>query len=139
VSSRFTATRSATLTSQLPRQLLYASYDDGLVSFGDAVTTARQLRAEGMPLALVTSSQRERLERTLLAADLDGFFTATVAGDEVTRGKPAPDGYLLRPPRCSVSTRPTASLSKTAKPASTPRKTQGYPSWPCRVLGFCAH
>jgi HAD superfamily hydrolase (TIGR01509 family) len=75
-------------------ELLYASYDDGLVSFGDAVTTARQLLANGVPLALVTSSQRERLERTLVAAHLDGLFAATVAGDEVIRGKPAPDGYL---------------------------------------------
>jgi HAD superfamily hydrolase (TIGR01509 family) len=75
-------------------QVLYASYDDGLVSFDDAVTTARQLRADGVPLALVTSSQRERLERTLAAADLDGLFAVTVAGDEVARGKPAPDGYL---------------------------------------------
>jgi HAD superfamily hydrolase (TIGR01509 family) len=75
-------------------ELLYASYDDGLVSFGDAVTTARRLHAQGVPLGLATSSQRERLERTLAAADLDGLFTVTVAGDEVTRGKPAPDGYL---------------------------------------------
>jgi HAD superfamily hydrolase (TIGR01509 family) len=75
-------------------KLLYASYDDGLVSFGDAVTAARQLQAEGVPLALATSSQRERLERTLAAADLDGLFAVTVAGDEVSSGKPAPDGYL---------------------------------------------
>jgi beta-phosphoglucomutase-like phosphatase (HAD superfamily) len=47
-----------------------------------------------VPLALGTSSQRERLEHTLAAADLDGLFAVTVAGDEVTRGKPAPDGYL---------------------------------------------
>jgi HAD superfamily hydrolase (TIGR01509 family) len=75
-------------------ELLYASYDEGLVSFDDAVSTARQLQAEGVPLALATSSQRERLERTLAAADLEGLFAVTVAGDEVTRGKPAPDGYL---------------------------------------------
>jgi len=75
-------------------QLLYTSYDEDLVSFGDAVATARQLQADGVPLALATSSQRERLERTLAAADLEGLFAVTVAGDEVTHGKPAPDGYL---------------------------------------------
>ena len=75
-------------------QLLYTSYDEGLISFADAVSTARELQAEGVPLALATSSQRERLERTLAAADLEGLFAVTVAGDEVTRGKPAPDGYL---------------------------------------------
>jgi HAD superfamily hydrolase (TIGR01509 family) len=75
-------------------QLLYTSYDESLVRFDDAVSTARQLQAEGVPLALATSSQRERLERTLAAADLHGLFAVTVAGDEVARGKPAPDGYL---------------------------------------------
>jgi sugar-phosphatase len=75
-------------------QLLYASYDAGLVSFGDAVTTARELQADGATLAVATSSQRERLERTLTAANLDGLFAVTVAGDEVAHGKPAPDGYL---------------------------------------------
>jgi len=75
-------------------QLLYASYDDGLVVFSDAVSTARQLQADGIKLALATSSQRERLDRTLAAVDLGGLFAVTVAGDEVPRGKPAPDGYL---------------------------------------------
>jgi HAD superfamily hydrolase (TIGR01509 family) len=75
-------------------RLLYASYDEELVIFADAVTTARQLHADGVPLALATSSQRERLERTLASAGLAGLFAVTVAGDEVDRGKPAPDGYL---------------------------------------------
>jgi HAD superfamily hydrolase (TIGR01509 family) len=75
-------------------RLLYASYDESLVSFADAVTTARQLHAEGVALALATSSQRERLERTLAAAGLNGLFAVSVAGDEIARGKPAPDGYL---------------------------------------------
>jgi HAD superfamily hydrolase (TIGR01509 family) len=75
-------------------QLLYTSYDEGLVSFDDAVSTARRLQAEGVPLAVATSSQRERLEHTLAAAHLEGLFAATVAGDEVPRGKPAPDGFL---------------------------------------------
>ncbi len=43
---------------------------------------------------MATSSQRERLERTLASAGLAGLFAVTVAGDEVDRGKPAPDGYL---------------------------------------------
>jgi HAD superfamily hydrolase (TIGR01509 family) len=75
-------------------QHLYSSYDAELVGFADAVTTARQLHSGGVPLAVATSSQRERLDRTLAAADLDGLFAITVAGDEVARGKPAPDGYL---------------------------------------------
>jgi HAD superfamily hydrolase (TIGR01509 family) len=75
-------------------ELLFASFDDRLVAFSDAVGTARRLHADGVALALVTSSQRDRLDRTIEAAALHELFTATVAGDEVSRGKPAPDGYL---------------------------------------------
>jgi HAD superfamily hydrolase (TIGR01509 family) len=88
-------------------QLLYASYDAGLAVFDDAVGAARRLQADGVALAVATSSQRERLNRTLAAVDLDELFAVTVAGDEVARGKPAPDGYLtaarllgVEPTRC---------------------------------------
>jgi len=75
-------------------QLLFASFDTRLVAFPDAVTTARALQTSGVPLALATSSRRERLDRTLAAVNLTALFTVTVAGDEVSHGKPAPDGYL---------------------------------------------
>jgi HAD superfamily hydrolase (TIGR01509 family) len=75
-------------------RVLFASFDERLAVFADAVTTARQLQADGIPLALATSSRRERLDRTLAAVDLAALFPVTVAGDEVARGKPAPDGYL---------------------------------------------
>jgi HAD superfamily hydrolase (TIGR01509 family) len=75
-------------------QVLFASFDARLVPFADAVTTARRLQAEGVPLALATSSRRERLDRTLAAVDLTALFPVTVAGDEVSDGKPAPDSYL---------------------------------------------
>jgi len=51
------------------------------------------LTAQGVPLALVTSTFRELTE---IALDFigRGFFGATVCGDEVARPKPAPDPYL---------------------------------------------
>jgi HAD superfamily hydrolase (TIGR01509 family) len=74
-------------------QLLFAIFDE-LVAFSDAVGTARRLQAGGVALGLATSSQRERLDRTLATVGLHDLFAVTVAGDEVPRGKPAPDGYL---------------------------------------------
>jgi HAD superfamily hydrolase (TIGR01509 family) len=75
--------------------------------FEDARAAVDELRARGVPLAVASSSPRERLDRTLEAA---GYaFAVTVAGDEVEHGKPAPDMFLLAareldvaPERCVV-------------------------------------
>ena len=73
---------------------LFALIDEELEPFPDAVATVRELRAQGVPVAVASSSPRERLERTLARAGLDGCFDASVAGDEVPHGKPAPDLFL---------------------------------------------
>jgi len=71
---------------------LFALIDEQLVPFPDAVGAARELRARGVPVAVASSSPRERLDRTLRRAGL--AFGVTVAGDEVARGKPEPDMFL---------------------------------------------
>jgi HAD superfamily hydrolase (TIGR01509 family) len=52
-----------------------------------------EVRAAGLPTALVTMSYRRLLD-LVLAGVPDGSFVASVAGDEVTRGKPDPEPYL---------------------------------------------
>lgn len=55
------------------------------------------LAAAGVPTALVSSSYRVLVDAALrgLAAAAPGHrFAVTVAGDEVTHGKPAPEPYL---------------------------------------------
>ena len=47
-----------------------------------------------MPLAVASASARSRLNLTLNSAGLAHRFSASVAGDEVSNGKPAPDVYL---------------------------------------------
>ena len=93
---------------ELAREL-YALLEAELVLFGDAVDTARALSHGGVPIAVASSSRRERLDRTLQAAGLDGLFAITVAGDEIVHGKPAPDLFLeaarrlgARPQDCVV-------------------------------------
>lgn len=51
-----------------------------------------EVRAAGVPHALVTSSERPIMEAVL--AQLGVSFTATVCADDVTRGKPDPEPYL---------------------------------------------
>jgi HAD superfamily hydrolase (TIGR01509 family) len=82
---------------------LYSLIDNGLVVFEDAVGAARELRGRGIPLAVASSSPRERLHRTLRRAELLDVFDVTVAGDEVARGKPEPDMFLVAAERLGVA------------------------------------
>jgi len=52
-----------------------------------------EVRAAGLPHALVTSSERPIMDAVLL--QLGVRFTATVCAADVTTSKPAPDPYLL--------------------------------------------
>ena len=58
-----------------------------------AVPAVRRL-AERWPLAVASSANRPVIDAALQGAGLADCFTATVSGDEVARGKPAPDVYL---------------------------------------------
>jgi HAD superfamily hydrolase (TIGR01509 family) len=68
-----------------------------------------RLRDSGLRLGLVSASARPVIDAVLAAVALDGAFETVVSGDEVARGKPAPDGFLMAarrlatdPGRCLV-------------------------------------
>jgi HAD superfamily hydrolase (TIGR01509 family) len=68
-----------------------------------------RLRETGLRLGLVSASARPVIDAILEAVDLPGAFDTVVSGDEVARGKPAPDGFLMaarrlamEPERCLV-------------------------------------
>jgi HAD superfamily hydrolase (TIGR01509 family) len=58
-----------------------------------ALEALRTVRAAGWPTALVTNTQRALTEEALDSIGRE-YFTVTVCGDEVPRGKPDPDPYL---------------------------------------------
>ena len=76
----------------------------GAIEFIDA------LKAKGIPVALVTSSNGLKMDH--LWHDMPGFkekFDVIITGDEVTNSKPDPEGYLaaakalgVDPKRCAV-------------------------------------
>jgi HAD superfamily hydrolase (TIGR01509 family) len=88
---------------------LFALIDTVLEPFADALETVAGVRGRGLAVAVASSSPRARLDRTLLRAGLADVFAVTVAGDEIARGKPAPDMFLaaaerlgVEPARCAV-------------------------------------
>lgn len=73
---------------------IHALFENYLEAFEDAADTLELLRDRGRPMAVASSSPRERLDLSLRSTGLDRFFDVVVAGDEVPAGKPAPDIYL---------------------------------------------
>jgi HAD superfamily hydrolase (TIGR01509 family) len=67
-------------------------FDGGLPWCDGAQEMLEALAAEGTPMALVTNTQRALTDRALNSIGRE-YFSATVCGDEVPRGKPAPDAY----------------------------------------------
>jgi HAD superfamily hydrolase (TIGR01509 family) len=67
-------------------------FDGGLSWCDGAQELLEALAAEGTPMALVTNTQRALTERALNSIGKH-YFSASVCGDEVPQGKPAPDLY----------------------------------------------
>lgn len=52
------------------------------------------LSAQGLPLALATSTRTSQAEDLLARTDLQQFFAVVIGGDQVARPKPDPEIYL---------------------------------------------
>jgi len=73
---------------------LLADYAAELPLMPGASAAVRRLAAV-WPLGLASSSNRAVIDAVLADAGLMGCFRVTVSGEEVARGKPAPDVYML--------------------------------------------
>lgn len=61
------------------------------------------LTQRGLPLGLATSGHRRYVDIVLPALGLTGAFETEATGDEVARGKPAPDIYQLAATRLNIA------------------------------------
>ena len=52
------------------------------------------LKERQYPMVLVTSTRKDTVNRFLHLANLDGYFDHMICGDEVSKSKPDPEGYL---------------------------------------------
>ena len=74
----------------------------GIVAMEGAVELIRLLHARGVPLAVASGSPPSFIARVLAELGVADAFSAVASGDEVPRGKPAPDVFLLAAERLGV-------------------------------------
>jgi HAD superfamily hydrolase (TIGR01509 family) len=72
---------------------LLAAYERTLPLLPGAVAAVKRIAAR-WPLGLASSANRPVIDAVLAASGLADSFAATVSGEEVAHGKPAPDVYL---------------------------------------------
>jgi beta-phosphoglucomutase len=69
---------------------------------GEGVREAVRWAAERMPVALVSAALRDEIEPVLSSSGLRGLFAVVLSQDDVTRGKPDPQPYLLAAERLRI-------------------------------------
>ena len=72
----------------------YQELADGIQLMQHSRAILDRYTAKGVPMALVSNSTRDEVELNLSATGLTGYFEVTISRNDVTNGKPAPDGYL---------------------------------------------
>ena len=91
---------------------------------------AVRFAAERARLAIVSGAAREEIVPVVAAAGLGELFATVVADDDVARGKPDPESYLLALDALGTAAPARRSSSRTPRPASRPRRPPGT-----RVVG----
>lgn len=82
---------------------------EGVTPLPGVVDLLRQLREEGRPRAVGSSTPRANIEAIMDVTGLTGMFDAVICGDDVRQGKPDPEIFQLgaralevEPSRCVV-------------------------------------
>ena len=98
-----------------------ALFDERLEIHDDAVATMREVAARGFPIAVVSSSTRDHIERVLERADVVALVDVIVASGDTVQHKPAPDPYLAACVRLGVDPRRTSGVEDTTTGARSSR------------------
>ena len=75
-------------------ELVFEAIEEGVQPMPGAVELLAALEQAGIPRALCSNSPRPFVEQATAKAGVAGSFLAMVTGDDVEKGKPAPDPYL---------------------------------------------
>ncbi len=77
--------------------------EDKLKANPELLQLLTKAKNAGIPLAVGTSSTRERAEKLLAFLKIDHFFSALVTAEDVSRHKPEPDVFLKAAKRLNAS------------------------------------
>jgi HAD superfamily hydrolase (TIGR01509 family) len=99
---------------------MLAIYRERLPLLPGAIDAVKRMAAR-WPVGLASSANRPVIDLVLAVSGIEEFFSATVSGEEVRRGKPAPDVYLsaaaslgVDPAACAAVEDSTAGLRSAA-------------------------
>jgi HAD superfamily hydrolase (TIGR01509 family) len=87
-----------------------AMFREGLPLKPGTIELLDALREAGCPFAVVTSTPRQTAERHLTFGGIRARFDTLVTCDDVKRGKPSPDIYLLAAARLGVRPQACAAI-----------------------------
>lgn len=91
------------------------SYEQDAELLPGAADLLQRLRGRGLPIALASSSDRVWVDAAIHGLGIAARFHATVAGDEVSAGKPDPEIYLAAAAKLGVE--PAACIAVEDAPA----------------------
>jgi len=75
-------------------RLFDEEFEKGIVLKPGLLEILNHLKSLGIPMAVATSTYRKAAYRKLEIAGIKDYFSFSVCGDEIARGKPAPDIFL---------------------------------------------
>lgn len=81
----------------------YLELAETVPGFAPTIELARAVHADGIPMAIASGSSPEGIAAALRAIGLTDAFTEVVSTQHVSRGKPAPDVFLLAAERLGVA------------------------------------
>ena len=91
------------------------SYEEDAELLPGAAELLERLRERGLPIALASSSDRVWVDAAIHGLGIAARFDATVAGDEVSAGKPDPEIYLAA--AAALGVEPAACIAVEDAPA----------------------
>ncbi|HZP72021.1 MAG TPA: HAD family phosphatase [Gaiellaceae bacterium] len=97
--------------------------------------TAIRLAAAQLPVALVSAASRIEIDPVLAAAGVADAFTVIVSQDDVTRGKPDPESYLLAASRLGLAADELLVFEDTDVGVSAAKAAGSYVVGLTRTLG----